>query len=73
MYGIDTMAPTETQQEKVQVCENKWIRRRIVGVKRAEKRRMDQLRMEVRVKGRLKKKLVRSRLKWVGHVERKVD
>ena len=55
------MALTEKQQVKVQVCENNWIRR-IVGVKRADKRKMDELRVEVRVKERFKKKLVTSRL-----------
>ena len=36
-----------------------------VGVKRADKRRMDGLRVEVGVKERFKKKVVKSRLKWV--------
>ena len=43
------------------------------GVKRADKRRMDELRMEVGLKESLKKKLVWSRLKWGGHVERMGD
>ena len=62
------MAPTEKQQ-KVQVCETSWIRR-IVGVKRADKRKMNELRVEVGVKESFKKKLVRIRLKWASHVER---
>ena len=36
MYGVETMELTEKQQEKVQVCENNWIRR-IMGVKTADK------------------------------------
>ena len=41
-----------------------------MGVKRADKIRMDELRVEVGVKERFKKKFVRIRLTWVGHVER---
>ena len=51
------MALTEKLQ-KAQVCENNWIRR-IVGVKRADKRRLDEQRVEVGVKESFKKKLVR--------------
>ena len=50
------MKITERQQ-KVQVCKN-WVRR-IVGVKTVDERRMDELRVEVGVKGCFKKKLVR--------------
>ena len=38
MCGLETMAPTGKQQEKVQVCENNWMRR-IVGVKRPDRRK----------------------------------
>ena len=61
IYGVESMALTEKQQEKVQVCEKYWVRI-IVLFKRAGQRRMDELRAEVRVKERLKKKSVRSRL-----------
>jgi len=67
MYGLETMTLTE----KVKVCKNNRIRR-IVGVKREEKR-MHELRVEVEVKESFKKKLVRSRLKWDSHVERMED
>ena len=40
-YDLEMMALTEKQQEKVQVCE-----KRIVGVKRVFKRRMDELRVD---------------------------
>ena len=40
-----------------------------MAVERADKRRMNELRVEVGVKERFKKKLVRIRLKWAGHVE----
>ena len=68
MYGLETMALTEKQQVNVQLSENNWIRR-IVGVKRADKRKLDQF----GVKENYKKKLVRSRFKWAVHVERMGD
>ena len=58
------------KQEKVQVCETNLVRR-IVGVKRTDKRRMDELRVEVGVKENLKKKL--ASLTWAGHAERMGD
>ena len=45
--------------------------RRIAGVKRIDKGRMEELREEVGVKESLTRKLVRSWLKWAGRVERK--
>ena len=36
--GLGSIALTEKQQEKVQVCENNWIKR-YVEVKRVEKKR----------------------------------
>ena len=72
MNAQETVALTEKQQEKVQVCENKLVRR-IVGAKRADNRRMDALRVEVGVKGRYKQKLVRSGLIWAVHLERMED
>ena len=46
---------TETQQEKLQVCENNWIRR-IAGIQRIDKRRMEELREEVDVRESLTRK-----------------
>ena len=42
----------------------------IMGVKRADKRRMRELRLEVGVKEVVTKTLVGIRLEWAGHVER---
>ena len=53
---------------RVQVCEANLVRR-IVGVKRADKRRTDGLRVEVGVKDNVKKKLARNSLTRVGHAE----
>ena len=61
-----------TGQGNVQFCEKNWVRR-ISGVERADKRRMEKLRVEVGVKESFKKKLVKSRLIWTGRVERMGD
>ena len=44
--------------------------RRIAGVKRIDKRRIEELRKKVDVRESLTMKLVRSWLKWAGHVDR---
>ena len=44
--------------------------RRIAGVKRVDRRRMDELREEVGIQKCLMGRLVKSRMKWAGHVER---
>ena len=44
----DTVRLTEKQEEKVQVCETNLVRR-LIGVKRADKRRTGELRVEVGV------------------------
>ena len=45
LYGTETLALTELQQQRLQVCENNWVRK-IARVTRADRRRM------VGVKGR---------------------
>ncbi len=52
--------------------ENNWVRR-IAGVKRVDRRRMDELREEVGIQKCLMGRLVKSRMKWAGHVERIKD
>ena len=68
IYSLETMALREKQQEKVQVGNNNWIRR-IVGVKRADKRRMDKLRVEVGWKEWEMKNWQREQMlrKWRGN------
>ena len=51
------------------VCENNLVRR-IVGVKRADKRRMDEGKMEAGLKDTFKTKLPKSRLTRAVRVER---
>ena len=43
LYGTETLALTDLQQQRLQVCENNWIRK-IARVTRAERRRMVELR-----------------------------
>ena len=68
--ALETMAPTEKDQDKVQVCEKQPGK--IVGVKEADKRRMDELRVEIAVKDSFQKKLARIMLKRATRVERMV-
>ena len=71
-YGLETLALSELHQHKLQVCENNWIRR-IAGVKRVERRRMQDVREEVGTKACIVGKIVKSRMKWAGHVVRMKD
>ena len=63
------LALTEIQQQRLQVCENNWVRQ-IARVTRADRRRMADLREETGVQSTLTERLVRSRLQWAGHVDR---
>ena len=69
LYGLETLPVTDKHQHSLQVCENNWVRR-IAGVKRVDRRRMDELREEVGIQKCLMGRLVKSRMKWAGHVER---
>ena len=64
LYVVDTMAMTEKQPERLKICENNWKKRRTVGVKRIDKRRMEELREEFGARKSLTWKMVRSRLMW---------
>ena len=67
LIALETMAQTEKQQN-VHVCEKNYLVRRIVLVKRADKRIIYKRRLEL-VKESFKK-LVRCRLTWSDHVGR---
>ena len=67
--GLETVALTEQQQPKLQVCENNWVRR-ITRTKRVDRRRINDLRKEVGMKCSLTGRLVRSRVRWAGHLVR---
>ena len=67
MFRTIKTALTEKQQEKVYEC---WIRS-IVGMKRVDERRLDELRVDVGVMESSSKKLLRSRLKCAGHMDRR--
>ena len=72
LYRTETLALTELQQQRLQVCENNWVRK-IARVTRADRRRMVELREETGVQRSLTERLVRSRLQWARHVERMAD
>ena len=65
LYGLETVVLTEQQQQKLQVCENNWVRR-ITRIKRVDRRRMDDPRKEVGMQCSLTGRLVRSRMRWAG-------
>ena len=68
-YGMETLALSELHQRKLQVCDNNWIRR-IAGVKRVGRMIMKDLREEVGTKACIVGKIVKSRMKWAGHMVR---
>ena len=68
LYDLETVALTE-QQQKLQVCENNWVRR-ITRTKRVDRRRMNDLRKEVGMQCSLTGRLVRSRMRYAGHLVR---
>ena len=72
LYGTETFALTELQLQRLQVCENNWVRK-IARETRADRRRMVELREETGVQRSLTERLVRSNLQWAGHVERMAD
>ena len=72
LYGTETLALTELQQQRLQVCENNWVRK-IARVTRADRRRMVEFIEETGVRRSLTERLVRTRLQWAGHVERMAD
>ncbi|KAI0231116.1 mRNA-capping enzyme [Lamellibrachia satsuma] len=67
LYRLETLALTEQQQQNLQVCENNWVRRK-TRTKRVDRRRMNDLRKEVGVQCSLTGRLVRSRMRWAGHL-----
>ena len=69
LYGLETLPVSEKHQHRLQVREHNWVRR-IAGVKRVDRWRMGELREEVGIQKCLIGRLVKSRVKWAGHVER---
>ena len=55
---LETMAMMEKHQEKLQVCKNDWVRR-IAGLKRIDKQRMEELWEEVGARESLTRKVRR--------------
>ena len=72
LYGTETLALIELQQQSMEVCENNWVRK-IARVMTAYNRIMVELRGYMGVQMSLTERLVRSRLQWAGHVERMAD
>ena len=68
-YGLETVALTERQQLRLQICESNYIRR-IAGVKRVDRRRIEELREKIGVQVSLTGRLVKCWLRWGGHLVR---
>lgn len=68
-YGMESLTLTKEQQEKLQVCENNWVRR-LCGAKLSDRRRLCDMRGEVDMRWTMTQKIVRKRLAWAGHVAR---
>ena len=65
LYGTETLAMTERQQQRLQVFENNSVRK-IARVTRADMRIMVELREETGVQRSSTERLVWSRLQWAG-------
>ena len=72
LYGTETLALTDVQQQRLQVCENNWVRK-------ISKSNEGRYAKNGGVKGRdgsaeeLYRETGGSRLRWAGHVERMAD
>ena len=66
---VGTLALTKRQEEKMQIAENNWVRR-ICKVTQEDRMKMKELREAIGMKKHLKMKIVRSRMRWAGHVQR---
>ena len=71
--GRQTMALTEKQQENQCPGLRKHPGKKIMGGKRVDRKRVDEVRGEIGEKESFNNKLVRSRLVWAGHVDRMGD
>ena len=66
-YDLETLVLSEMQQHKLYVCGDHLLRR-IAGVKRAARRIMKYIREEVGTEACIVGKIVKSRVKWAGHM-----
>ena len=72
LYGTETLALTDLQQQRLQLCENNWVRK-------ISKSNEGRYAKNGGVKGRdgsaeeLDRETGGSRLRWAGHVERMAD
>ena len=62
IYGLETMALFGAQQQRLQVCENNWMRR-IAGVKRVDRRRLEDIREEIWMDRSITERVIRGRMR----------
>ena len=70
LYGTETLAMTELQQQRLQVCENNWVRKIARGTRAYVPEKNCGVKQETGVRRSLTERLVRTRLQWTGHVDR---
>ena len=69
-YGLETVALREQQQQKLQVCD--WVRR-VRRTKRVDRRKMKDPGKEIGMQCNLTGRLVRIRMRWTGHLVRRMQ
>ena len=67
IYGLGTL--TLRQKEMIQIAQHNWVRR-ICKAAQEDRRKMKELVEEIGKKKHLKMKLVGSRMRWAGQVQR---
>ena len=71
LYGMETVAVTKRQLEKMEVAELKMVRWAL-GVTRKDNKRNEYVRGTAKI-AKLGDKLRNERLRWYGHVKRKEE
>ena len=71
LYGMEMVAVTERQMEKMEVAELKMVRWAL-GVTRKDKIRNEYVRGTAKI-AKLGEKLRNARLRWYGHIKRRED
>ena len=72
-YGTETLALTELHQQRLQVCENNWVRKIAKSNEGRQSNNGGVKGRDVSAEVLDRERLVRSRVQWAGHVERMAD
>ena len=72
-YGTETLALTELHQQRLQVCENNWVRKIAKSNEGRQSNNGGVKGRDVSAEVLDRERLVRSRVQWAGHAERMAD